>query len=341
MDREKQIRDFHNGTLSKEEAEEFLEWYTSDEGEAYMSHKLEQNWKIKADIKREDPWDQDTLFKRIFKDPKILTQEKRGSQRPLILYWNNSSAFRVAASLLFLFAISFLFYQYFNQQELGNDLGSSTDWIVKCNPAGQKSRFILPDGSKIFLNAQSTLKYSKDFKTNRNIVLEGEAYFEVFPDKEHPFRVSSKELTTTALGTAFNIKAFKNSPEIEVVLTHGKIKVEAGKSDFEEVLFPGQGVISESGDGNFRKEQMDVEKVIYWKDGILYFSDTHFEEVLKTLERWYDVKISVTGNYDKDFLCSGTFDKNEYLNNVLDILGHSIGFEYKIDKKKVDLKFHP
>ncbi|GAB3651388.1 FecR family protein [Echinicola sediminis] len=338
MDREQQLKAFHKGQLSKEEAEEFLHWYHSKEGEDYMSSKLKRNWdEEEPAMVDKGQWDKEALFKEISKE--IGTKDYSSPTKQRKLRSDKNWGLGIAASLAILFTIGILGYQYFAANQIKQT--ETVAWVSKSNPAGQKSKIMLPDGTKVYLNAESSIRYAKEFKSNRNVALTGEAFFEVYPDQEHPFSVSSKGLTTTALGTAFNIKAYKDTPSTEIALTDGKVKVEEISGNRRDELIPGEAIISEGGNKDFRKEKIDVEKVLLWKEGILHFDDLAFEEVVRTLERWYNVKINIKGAYDKGFLCSGTFDKNEYLSNVLNILGHSIGFDYQIHQQQVDLKFNP
>ncbi|WP_215224143.1 FecR family protein [Echinicola shivajiensis] len=338
MDRKKQLKAFYKGDLSKDEAADFLQWYHSKEGEEYMSSKLKENWDDQEYANDEvDLWDKEALFRKISRKKWASDYSSQAKQRNIKP--DKNWGFKIAASLAVIFTISVLGYQYImdNQKSPMETLAL----ITKSNPAGQKSKIILPDGTKVYLNAESSISYPSEFKTNRNVELEGEAFFEVFSDKDHPFRVKSKGLSTQALGTAFNIKAYRDSPITEVALTHGKVRVEEISGNRKDELIPGEAIISEGVNNDFRKERIDVETVFLWKEGILHFDETSFEEVVRTLERWYNVKILIEGEYDKDFLCSGTFDKNEYLANVLDILGHSIGFDYQMNKRLIELKFNP
>jgi len=338
MDREKQLQAFYKGELSKEEAEEFLHWYHSKEGEDYLSSKLQENWEEKGpSVGDRDLWDKEALFGKI-----ISKNEGRNNpQQPKLKQFQprRNWGMGIAASLAIIFTISILGYQYLSDKQKSPK--ETLAWVSKSNPAGQKSKVILPDGTTVYLNAESSIRYPKDFKTNRKVELKGEAFFEVFSDKQHPFSVKSKDLSTTALGTAFNISAYEDSDLTEIALTHGKVQVEEISGSRRAELIPGEGIISHEGKQDFIKENIDVEAVLLWKDGILHFDDTAFEEVVRTLERWYNVRIHIEGDHDKGFLCSGTFDKNEYLSNVLNILGHSIGFDYQINKQQVNLKFNP
>lgn len=214
--------------------------------------------------------------------------------------------------------------------------------IEKSNAKGQKSTITLKDGSKVHLNSESTIRYMENYgQLTREIELVGEAFFEVAKDPKHPFIVKAGKITTTALGTSFNVRAFRNETQASVSLATGRVKVE-GDVDYPEsekdfILNPGEEAIVF--ENQFIKQPFDALKVLSWKDGVIFFDDASLDETLKVLERWYDVKFDVIGLASpKEVRGTGQF-KNQSLENVLRILGHSMKFEFEIIERKVLLKF--
>lgn len=214
--------------------------------------------------------------------------------------------------------------------------------IEKTNAKGQKSTITLKDGSKVHLNSESTIRYMENYgQQTREIELVGEAFFEVAKDPKHPFIVKAGKITTTALGTSFNVRAFHNETQASVSLATGRVKVE-GDVDYPEsekdfILKPGEEAIVL--ENQFIKQPFDALKVLSWKDGVILFDDASLDETLKVLERWYDVKFDVMGlTSPEEVRGTGQF-KNQSLENVLRILGHSMKFEFEIIERKVLLKF--
>ncbi len=211
--------------------------------------------------------------------------------------------------------------------------------IIKSNPAGQKSQVHLPDGSTVYLNAESELRYADNFALGkREVFLQGEAFFEVTKDINNPFSVRTDQLTTTALGTSFNINSYATEKEIEIALVTGKVLVQ-DNHDNSIHLSPGEKATVDRPSGTMEKGAFDANKTLLWKDGIIYFDKTNLIEAIKTLERWYNVDIKVNALPNKTLTCSGQF-KKEYLNNVLNNLGFSLGFTYKIQNKNVMINFN-
>lgn len=214
------------------------------------------------------------------------------------------------------------------------------EWIVKSNPAGQKSKIRLPDGSNVTLNADSEISYSTDFaKSDREVHLKGEAFFEVAPDTLLVFEVYSGSLVTRALGTSFNIKNYPETNQ-RVQLTSGRVVVRSYDHHQAPIhLNPGQELVMTS-QNSLRTQEFDITKATLWKQGILHFNRATFSEVVSTLERWYGVNIAIENLPQNPINVTAEFQK-DYLENVLHSLGFTFQFKYAIENKKVTIQFNP
>ncbi|QDH79618.1 DUF4974 domain-containing protein [Echinicola soli] len=230
---------------------------------------------------------------------------------------------------------------WFGQQaSIPTKVAQEPEWVVRVNHAGQKSIVHLPDGSKVVLNASSTIRYRQDFgKMDRGLHLAGEAFFEVKKDTNKPFKVITGAITTTALGTSFSITAFEDSyPSIKLATGVVEINQQSKEKDGRLRLVPGEEAFM-TADNVLEKRQFDPSIAFLWKDGILYFNRTPFSEVIETLERWYAVDIAVHHlPGETQPLVSGRFD-NDHLDNVLTSIGYSLRFSHEIDQKKVTIDF--
>lgn len=184
--------------------------------------------------------------------------------------------------------------------QLGNDIGvteTSTARISeRINPPGQRSVIDLPDGSRVWLNADSKLSFPENFtEKKREVLLSGEAFFDVAKDSERPFRVVSANVTTTALGTSFNVRAFEDEGAIDVALKSGKIDVRVYLDDKDSSLLvvPGEVVSYGKEDESFRKGKDKSGKSFSWKEGIIQFDGEDVGEVTRILSRWYGVEFSI------------------------------------------------
>lgn len=247
---------------------------------------------------------------------------------------------KVAAAAVMVLAGSVFFYSNYverQQAELA-ELQMPEETIVKANPKGQKSTIMLSDGTKVILNSESELTYTTAYgKTDRQVTLTGEAFFEVAENPEKPFTVHTNHLSTTALGTSFNVLAYENEFE-EVSLISGKVRVAKNQDrTHHEILSPGE-MIQLDQEVNMVKKAFDPAVKGIWRNGILYLKDTPFDVTIARLERWYGVEFKIEKGPSKSLTCNGRFD-NEYLSNVLTSLGYSAGFQFDIDDKTVYIKF--
>ena len=334
MDRKTQIKQYFEGKLSRQEAQEFLRWFNSAENEHEVHAEIDKLWL--SEDKPPQEWDGSKVFS--------LIQERKNNGRTLnfqkqdkvaIKKSRGSVFFKIAAAIALLITCTLVYFNLDKAEEPQQEIVYKE--IEKSNPSGQKSRVYLPDGSIVNLNSDSRLRYTEGFHNGRIVYLEGEAFFDVKKDSLRAFTVHSGRLSTTALGTSFNINAFGDDEE--VVLVTGKVSVKDATSSNELLLDPGEKVLVKARDTTFKKEIADIASHTYWKDGILYFDKVSMPNVIRALERWYGVTIIVEGKVPSD-KCTGLFKKNEYLTNVLNILSHSVAFEYQLNDKEVKLMFN-
>lgn len=244
----------------------------------------------------------------------------------------------VAASIVLFVSVGLMFYTQIIEE---NPVDVGVSLIEKTNPAGQKSKIFLPDGSIVWLNSESSLSYTNEYNDSiRFVEMEGEAYFEVKKDASRPFIVKSKTLTIIALGTAFNINTFNKDNEVLVALTEGKISVDNMDSDLSSlIIYPGEGVLYKPLESEeMQKISIDIEGVKSWRDGVLSLKNATLQETIDQLSRWYGVQFILTNEPIRIWSATGVFD-NEYLENVLNTLSFSQDFDYEIDGKNINITF--
>ncbi|TRX60564.1 DUF4974 domain-containing protein [Fulvivirga sp. M361] len=200
---------------------------------------------------------------------------------------------------------------------------------------GQKSEIILTDGSTVFLNHSSVLKYKKSFgEDSREIQLEGEAFFEVKKKPELPFVINTGGTSVSVLGTSFNVHSRKKNSVIEVTVVTGKVRFNgAGK---EEIILPGEMGIYDRSTGQLIKVSLDEFNTMAWHSRKLEFESTAFDQIEKTLEKVFDIEIIVTNPdiYNCNVTSVIQFDDPE---EVLEILGLTMGFDYEINERKIQI----
>ncbi|MBW8682970.1 FecR family protein [Chitinophaga rhizophila] len=202
-------------------------------------------------------------------------------------------------------------------------------------PASRQFKLVLPDGSAVWLNAESAIRYPTAFNgADRTVEISGEAYFEVVPDATRPFRVKiDNKATIDVLGTDFNINAYKDELSIRATLLSGRVKVNTTSG--EAVLQPGQqAAIRETIQVN---NQINTGQVTAWKDGIFNFDELGVEEVMRQLARWYDIEVVYEKNVP-DIRFYGEIGRNLSLSQVLEGLKLSgVNFRIEEDKRLVVL----
>jgi ferric-dicitrate binding protein FerR (iron transport regulator) len=198
---------------------------------------------------------------------------------------------------------------------------------------GTFSSMELPDGSKVWLNAGSSLKYPLKFsKSNRSVYLTGEAYFEVKSDAKSPFLVNTSSFVVKATGTHFNVMAYKNSPAPSVTLLEGKVavqKVNSGKKNkMISILRPNQHLIYDTLSENAIIQTEDAYKHIAWKDGKLVFRNDLLSDVAIRISLQYNVDVEIVGDQIRQYRYRATFE-NDPLNELLRLLKISSPIDYR------------
>jgi transmembrane sensor len=257
------------------------------------------------------------------------------------LAWKDNQAYRMVAILLVAFGMAILVNLYFPSKSPQIEAIAISETVNHWAPPGVKSSFTLSDGSKIMLNAGSSLTYIKGFEPHQRVLeLEGEAFFEVAKDPDRPFIVNSRGLTTTALGTSFNIKAY-DTAALDIALVSGLVEVTISLGESQQVnLQQGQGIRVDMKARTVSKYEYEEDVLLAWTRKTIIFQKTPMEEIKKTLENWYGVQISYINKPSRDLEISGKF-ADQSLENVLEGLSHSARFTYSIHEDVVFLTFNP
>jgi len=199
-------------------------------------------------------------------------------------------------------------------------------------PRGGQYQVTLPDGTKVSLNAASSLTYPASFATlkERRVELKGEAYFEVAKDKKHPFLVKTENQEIEVLGTHFNINSYTDEPMAKTTLIEGSVLVKA--SDTEQILKPGYQAINSM--GGLRVVEANVDEVLAWKNGYFMFDNEGIESVMRKISRWYNVDVVFKGNVPKDKF-GGTVSRFENVSQVLRKLTYTDKVHFIIEERRI------
>ena len=204
-------------------------------------------------------------------------------------------------------------------------------------PKGGQYQITLIDGTKVWLNAASTLKYPAYFEDDeRKVELNGEAYFEVTKDKKRPFRIVSDSQEIEVLGTHFNVNAYRDEEAIKTTLLEGSVKVfrTSAIGDYK-VLNPGQQSVLTP--GVFSVKEVDTEEAVAWKEGFFIFDNDNLKMIMRKLERWYDVDVNCKGIADNKTKITGMISRNTELAEVLRLLEETEKFKFKTEGRRITI----
>jgi ferric-dicitrate binding protein FerR (iron transport regulator) len=235
---------------------------------------------------------------------------------------------RIAAILvipLFL-ALGFLYFQF------NHYLFQENVFVDVVSPAGSRTSLNLPDGSMVWLNGDSHLRYPTVFGKNREVKIEGEAFFKVKSDKKHPFLVSAKDIVVRATGTQFNVMAYNDIPEVSVILKEGKVAVENEKQTLMKEMEPGYELRYHYKSSSISYKEINTENYSDWITGCLIFSYAPLSEVVERMGKWYGIDIEIV---DKELLqlhFKATF-VNENIEEALKLLQSTATFRYEFSKR--------
>lgn len=360
----KLLEKYRRQECTREELQKLWEWLSDQNNERLVEAILIEDLnEFKVDAGDAEKINFEEIYKSI--ESKINNQDQHEVSKQQVLSVKERSIMRllkVAAVFLLIFiGGGVLSYYIFHQPQ--------TIDVAYCEikaPLGAKSEVTLPDGSLVWLNAGSKIRYQSDFnKYNRNITLEGEAYFKVHKNKHLPFIVKTADLNIIAVGTEFNVKAYNDEGIIETTLVEGKVTIRNDgrakdqprqqvflepkqkavyvknerelrvediktiKKSIPEVLKPEKGIV-------YVAAKIDPIPIIAWKDNKLIFKGEEMSSLAIKLERKYNVAIAFSSENLKQYRFSGTLD-DETLTQVLDVIKLSAPIEYNLDGKEVKI----
>lgn len=203
------------------------------------------------------------------------------------------------------------------------DLQANQNQLITLEtPQGGQFQVQLEDGTKIWLNAGSTVTYPAKFSSQERLVtLKGEAYFEVAHNPNKPFKVHVNHDEIQVLGTGFNIQSYKENLTPVTTLIHGKVKVirKTNVQDQSLILEPGQQTVANT---NLQKAKIDINGIVAWKNGLFSFKRSSVKTIVSQLERWYNIEFVVDQAIAENRLITGEIPRNVNLDDVMQILAY-------------------
>lgn len=360
----KLIEKTKKGTLSNPEIHSLLDYLNDREPGVEIDSLYQRIWKETPEVNNDI--DSKWIYQQILSKITVETGssvERESETSKSYLSLGNSKRFwlpllRYAAVFVLAFALLWLFQPIHPAKESVSFANQFQRVVV---PYGSKTKVELPDGSVVTLNSGSSLRYaSNDFNNNkRNVLLEGEGFFEVKKDSSRPFYVNTPGTKVKVLGTTFNVKAYLDESTEEMTLVTGFVEIYAGSDIKEEekpvMLKPNEKAVFVRSTGKISRldplpenttaepvkletikhqSNAKTEQIISWKDNRLIFDNESFSSLVVKLERWYDVKISVNYPELNNARFTGKFDK-ETVEQVFNALVTVTPFRYEIRKNQI------
>ena len=337
------LRKFFKGDCSAEEVYSILRWINSPEGKKELerffdgydgdytmdsrrSEEILDKIKDRIDLEAEP----EIVFEKTA-DRKIFRMEK-------LAYLRNT-----VAACLVVFLVVWGVAHFYSQKGIKDSRPESlqAEWIERSVPVGQKLKLKLGDGTEVILNSLSSIRFPRKFsEETREVFLEGEGFFEVTPEQSRPFIVRSDQVETKVLGTSFLVRTADERPAMIAVLT-GKVQVSLPAGQQADgngvvVLEPMDAVKIEAAAGSLDRILIEYDEVFAWKDDVISFEGTGFQDVIRRLEKWYGVKILLPDSWRPTADYTGRFEK-QTLEEVLLGLSFVYDFQFRIDNNTVTL----
>ena len=205
-------------------------------------------------------------------------------------------------------------------------------------PVGGEYSLVLSDGTKVFLNADSELKYPVEFSDGKRIVdLKGEAYFEVHKDSLRSFIVRMNGAEVTVLGTSFNVNTYGDDGQIYTTLVNGSVRVSSMKNKQEEILKPGMQSVMNVQSGLLTVRKVDVEPYVAWREGRFVFRAMTLDLIMRQLQRWYDFEVFYQNSELKDYEFRGVIKRDMDLDKVLSVIKATTNVDFEVKGKVITI----
>ena len=323
---DKQIEEVLAGIASPEDAKYVAEWFATEEGSDYLEAAMTRDSRL---IKNEFA---DLYVDHDIPSKKILEQIRKNIRIKKL----KRVCFRVAAVLIPVVLIVGLYMQLNSKV----DLFGTSEYEEVVVDKGERIQIMFQDGTKVYINSDSKLRYPKKFALNtREVFLEGEAYFVVAKNKNRPFIVNLSGPAIHVLGTSFNVQDYPENKDIVVCLDEGNINLTL-PTEKKYPVKPGERLVYNKDNQQCTISKMnDMRRLSMWKQNVIVFKDTPLSEVIKILNRWYNVEFKVEDENVLKYVYTLTSD-NTLLEKVLMDLEKiaPVKFEYNEDKKEVIVK---
>lgn len=319
------IRNYTKGQYSFRDLKRITQWFQDVRYHGDIRSVIDSHWDEFGLNETHSEKDLSAVFNRL--KEKILAGKNTIGFRQRVIYIYA----RVAAILL----VPLLVYSAYSLFSRMTDFSNTSPWVEIVSPAGTRTHFDLPDGTKVSMNGDTRLKYKANFQKNRQLVLEGQAYFNVCHNASSPFILQTEVMDIKVLGTKFSVVSMTGENSVEVILEEGKVQLLGKDNLFAETLNPNEGFFYNKENRSGKIKTVDAVYLTSWKDGLLIFRNEPLGEVMKRIGRWYNVKFDIIDPGAESFRYRATFS-DEPLEEVLRLISLTAPVEYRIKERKIN-----
>lgn len=337
----KLVQRYVSGSSSPEDRRKLKQWMDQDSANKQLVKEVKEIWELTPeedfDVNVEDAW-------KRFSHRKMQSNIHHMSMHEMQKRFRKTIYFYRAAAVILVMLLAGFFAQYYtvnnNNTEEAAQFYVMQDLITE---KGEKARVTFSDGTKVILNAAGSLRFPKEFHgAKREVYLDGEAYFKVAHDPEHLFIVHAQDAKVKVLGTEFNIRGWNEDSSVDIAVQEGRVSVNSSSSERvqavpEVILTQGQFTRVERGKNPTPAKDINIENYLLWTRGGLHFDNVPFEQVLRYIERKFDVQISVADTAVLKVPFTSTFGKAE-LSEILQVVAASMEMEYSRDGSKIEFE---
>jgi ferric-dicitrate binding protein FerR (iron transport regulator) len=322
------IQQYLEGKTTTEESQKIIEWLKDTQNEKEAREILAELWaNTTIELKTEAP-----DFEKMLNAVHHRINQSAKEKREKVSHQFYSYFSRIAAILILPLLLATIYFYFNPRQETANTIIAMREVFTK---PGTRTTIDLPDGTKVWLNDGTLLRYPEKFnKEKREVYLDGEAFFSVKADDKHPFVVNNPMMTTMVTGTQFNLNAYIADNYFEATLNEGKVALTRGAQNL--TLKPGDQMQFDAKNLTIQQKCVNPENASAWINGKLIFKNEKMGTAIKKLGRWYNIQIEVTDPAVNNYLLTGTFE-TEKLEQTLKLIAMAVPvkFEFgKFDEKK-------
>jgi hypothetical protein len=310
---------FNNDNIDK--GNEYLDEIFCDESKAdalkSYFHRHFYDFFAEEDL---EPKDLDHILYKIHFDINSKYLNRKGNRFNNIVKWT----LRIAG-LIFLPVLIYIGTEFYRDY-----ISKKEAWVEINSPAWTRTQFRLPDGTVGWLNSNSSVRYKANFLSDRQVNLDGEAFFNVIKKHNKPFIVHTSEINITVLGTRFNVSAYSDERNVEVVLEEGRLLFSDYDMKYPQILSPNDLLVYNKDLKSITSEVVKPKKYLAWTEGSLVFRNDPIDVVARRLGRWYNVDVELKKDIDSSLRLRATF-VDEGLEEVMKILKLSLPVDFKIE----------